>query len=126
MSPPYSLRYFFDWGGPCLWANNDSARDRFGIGAVNVVDLPLSDATKRRADELAAWHDQSLNQDYPPDPSPWRQDECDRFNDASQQLLETIRNELGDDYDIVDEQPRLSEHPRLDEYLKDPASFRNS
>ncbi|MDB4759753.1 hypothetical protein OAG34_00920 [bacterium] len=127
MVPKYSLRYFFEWGGgPCLWANDDPARDRFGIGAVKLDELPLSDATKRRAEQLAEWYDQSLNQDYPPDPSPWRQKECDLFNNASQQLLQTIRNELGPGYDVVDEQPLMSEHPKLDEYLKDPQGYRKS
>lgn len=126
MTTQYLLRYFFEWGGPCLWANNDAACDRFGIGGVNLDDLPVSDATKRRAEELTAWHDLSLNQDYPPDPSPWRQKECDLFNNASQQLLQTIRNELGPGYDVVDEQPLMSEHPKLDEYLKDPQGYRKS
>ena len=126
MSTQYSLRYFSDWGGPCLWANNDAARSRFGIGGVNFDDLPVSDATKRSAEELVAWHVQSLNKDYPPDPSPWRQEECDRFNHASQQLLHTVRNELGADYDVVDEQLPISQDPNLDEYLKDPLGYRKS
>ena len=126
MTTQYLLRYFFEWGGPCLWANNDAACDRFGIGGVNLDDLPVPDATKRRAEELTAWHDLSLNQDYPPDPGPWRQDECDRFNHASLELFHTLHNELGSDYDLVDEQLPLSEDPNLDEYLKDPQGYRKS
>jgi len=125
MNPRYSLRYFFEWYGPCLWASNDAARDRFGCG-VNVDELPLSDGTKNLAAELMLWHHQALNQDYPPDPSPWRQDECNRFNRASKQLLQTIRDELGNEYDIVDEQPLVSEDPNLDKYLKDPQGYRKS
>ncbi len=126
MSTKYSLRYFFEWCGPCLWANNDAARHRFGIGGVNLDDLLVSGATKRLAEEMTAWHDRSLNQDYPPDPSTWRQDECVRFNNASQQLLQTIRDELGDDFHVIDEQPLLSEDPNLDQYLNDPQGYRKS
>jgi len=124
MSVQYFLRYFFEWGGPCLWAHNDAARDHFGIGGVNLSNLPVSKKTERRAEELTAWHDQSLNKHYPSDPSPWRQDECDRFNHASQQLLQSIRDELGPDYDVVDEQLPMSEDPNLDEYLGDPQGYR--
>jgi hypothetical protein len=123
MNPRYSLRYVFEWGGPCLWASNDAARDRFGYG-VNVDDLPLSNGTTDLVAKLIAWHGQALNHDYPPDPSPWRQDECDRFNIASKQLLQTIRAELGNEYDIADEQPLMSEDPNLDKYLKDPQRYR--
>jgi len=55
-------------------------------------------------EDLLEWYDQSLNWDYPPNPRPWRQEECDRFNDAVKP-------------------PELMEDPDLDEYLKDPKGF---
>ena len=127
MVTKYRLRYFFEWGGgPCLWADNDAAIDQFDVGGVDYTDLPLSPQTITLAEQLAQWHDKSLNWDYPPDPGPWRQPECDRFNDASKQLLQTIREDLGDEYDIVDRQPVLREDPELDRYLQDPKGFRRS
>lgn len=126
MSHTYELRYFFEYGAGPLWALNDAAERAFGISYIAPESLPLSEQSQHRASELAAWFNQSLNQDYPPDPSPWRQDECDRFNDASAKLLAQIRAELGGDYNVIDEQASLSEDPRLDEYLENPNAFRHS
>ena len=126
MAHKYKLRYFFEFGAGPLWAINDAARRDFSIAYISPESLPLSEETQRRAGELAAWYDQSLNQEYPPDPSPWRQDECDRFNNASKQLFAIICTELGEDYNLVDQQQVLSEDPELERYLKDPKGFRRS
>lgn len=86
--------------------------------------LPLSAEALRRCVELSAWHDTSLNQAYPPDPSPWRQPECDRFNEAVDHLLAAIRAELGEQFEVTNEQPRTVEDPDLGAYLVDPMRFR--
>jgi hypothetical protein len=54
---------------------------------------------------------------YPLDPSLWSQTLCDRFNANVDRLLALLREEIGRDYDILDEQIRYMEDPRLDEYL---------
>ena len=114
MAPHYTLRYFFDWGvKTCLWAGDTPTLDRFGFGGVNLNHLPLSNTTKHRAEELATWHDQSLNQEYPPNPSPWCADDRGRFDAASQHLLQSIREDLGPDFTVVDEQRPMSEESRL-------------
>jgi hypothetical protein len=70
------------------------------------------------------WFYQSMNHEYPPDPSPWRQEECDRFNAAAANLFRAITRELGPVYSIRNCQPLLQEDPDLDEYLKAPGSFK--
>lgn len=65
------------------------------------------------------WYQESLNRDYPPDLGPWRQAECDRFNEAVQALLPIVGAELGDDFGVINAQPLAVEDPGLDEYLKD-------
>jgi len=102
MAAKYRLRYFFDWSCLPLWSGNDAARDTFGY-AIDLADLPLSDAIVTRVREICDWHDTALNQDYPSDPGPWDADECDRFNAASRTLLADLRSELGPDFDIIDE-----------------------
>jgi hypothetical protein len=126
MRHTYEFRYFFEYGAGPLWACNDAAQRDFGISYILPELLPLSEETQRRTTELALWFDQSLNNDYPPDPSLWRQDECDRFNDASDKLLANIRAELGGDFLVIDEQSHLSEDPRLDGYLDNPKAFHHS
>jgi hypothetical protein len=70
------------------------------------------------------WHHASLNWDYPPDPGPWTQAECDRFNAAVAELVAAIRVELGSDYEVINRQQQISEGPELDAYLADPEGFR--
>jgi len=111
----YRLRYFFDFGGGCLWAANKDAQDRFDY-CVDLNCLSLTAETIKTADALGAWFDRSLNWEYPPDPGPWRQEECDRFNKATDELLSVMRTE----FDIVNEQKRMAEDPDLDAYLANP------
>ncbi len=121
----YRIRFFFDWGCTPFWSGNDETRECFDY-PIQPEKLPLSQETMKRSYELAEWHDKSLNWDYPPDPSPWRQEECDRFNTAVKQLFEAARDELGEEFELVNEQYELSEDPDLDEYLKNPKEFRRS
>ena len=125
----YILRFFFEWGGGCLWGGDDVTFREFDIGPYDLIDpcpLPLSIATLERCRFLAEWHDASLNWDYPPDPGPWRQPECDRFNADVQLLLAEIRRELGPEFQVVDQQVELAEDPDLDAYLDNPKGFRRT
>lgn len=126
----YELRFSFEWGGGCLWPGNDAAIRDFEFGpyddGVDDCELLLSPEVLERCLKLGEWHDTSLNWDYPPDPGPWRQEECDRFNAAAAELLADIRRELGADYQVIDCQRLCSEDPDLDAYLADPKGFRRS
>ena len=121
----YLLRFFFDGG--CLWPGNDAAHQDFDLGPYDTFEpcpLPLSTSTLECCQRLNTWYDTTLNQDYPPDPSPWRQPECDRFNAAVIELLASVRHELGSAFEVVNEQASLSEDPDLDSYLANPRGFK--
>lgn len=120
---PYVIRYWFEWHGPCFWGADERTKERFGY-SIESEDLPLSPATIERAHELIQWHDQALNWDYPSDPGPWRQDECDRFNQAAREFLALCRKELGADFNLIDELQDEQEDPDLDEYLRNPQVFK--
>jgi hypothetical protein len=123
----YLLRFFCEWGAGCLWPGNDAAYRDFYLGPYDVLEpcpLPLSADTLRRCRELDVWHGASLNWDYPPDPGPWRQPECERFNTAAAKLLTDIRAELGPTFEVIDRQRMMVEDPDLDAYLADPKGFR--
>ena len=121
----YTIRYWFEWHASCFWSADDETRARFG-NSVSPEKLPLSEATVKWANELVVWHDQALNWDYPPDPGPWRQDECDRFNQAARKLLTTVRKELGEDFEVIDNFEEIKEDPDLDAYLRDPKGFKRA
>ncbi|GHO84838.1 hypothetical protein [Dictyobacter formicarum] len=120
--PQYVIRYRFEWLGECFWSANDEARGRFGY-AIFPEMLPLSEQTIERTNELMAWHDQALNWDYPPDPGPWRQEECERFNYAARELLNAVRQELGSNFEVIDDFVEEKEDPELDAYSQDPKGF---
>ncbi len=125
--PKYALDFWFEWRSQtAFWPENEAAYGRFGIGEIDPDELPLSEATRRQVRELAEWHDKSLNWDYPPDPGPWRQDECDRFNAAVVELYQTVERELGESFTLTNTQPVLREDPDLDAYLQDPKGFRRA
>jgi len=81
------------------WADDDRSRGEFGGGVSWVVPekLRFSPEIVGRIHNLQEWFDRSLNWDYPPDPGPWRQDECDRFNLAARELYHaiTLRRAVG-------------------------------
>jgi len=119
----YKIRFFFDWQCTPFWSGNDEARERFDY-PIQPEKLPLSQENIKKTYELSNWHDEALNWEYPPDPGPWRQDECNRFNAAANQLFESVHAELGEEFELVNEQRELNEDPDLDEYLKNPKEFR--
>jgi hypothetical protein len=123
MHSKYVLRYWFEWGGPILWPADDATRDALGY-PVDVALLPLSACTVARIDELIAWHDTALNQEYPSDPGPWRQEECDRFNAAARDLLAVIQSELGLAFAIIDAFVPEREDPDLGDYQCDRKGFK--
>ncbi|HEY9881369.1 MAG TPA: hypothetical protein V6D29_23130 [Leptolyngbyaceae cyanobacterium] len=122
----YVLRFFFEWRlDTALWPGDEMAYEKLGLGPYDELTLPqLSPKTWQRMRELAEWHDTALNWDYPPDPGPWRQEECDRFNRAVRDLLEQIRQELGEEFEVMNQQPKMREDPDLNTYLKDPKGFK--
>lgn len=123
-SPVPRVRFFFDAGsGGLLWADSDPARRRWGQ-PVDLLRLPISPALRDELMRLVGQYDSSLNWDYPPDPGPWRQAECERFNRAVRGALVSLRKELGPQWEIADEFEALREDPDLDRYLADPGRFR--
>src|SRR5665213_916835 len=123
VAPTYQLRFFFEWGvDSCLWPTTKEAWDVFDNPA-DLERLPLSSETTAQVRHLCTWYQGALNWEYPPDPGPWRQEECDRFNCASASLLEALRRELGERFEVIGEPYDLREDPRLDEYLGDPRTY---
>ncbi len=110
---PGELRFFFD-NGVVLWAE---------VGPADLAALPLSEGLRAELDNLAEQHDASLNWDYPPDPGPWREARCARFNADARAALARVRSELGPGWVVEGGFTELHEDPELDRYLADPKGF---
>jgi hypothetical protein len=122
----YRARFCFDAGsGTVLWAESPDAAEIWGY-AVELDQLPVSQPLLHDLTSLIAEYDTSLNWDYPPDPGPWREPRCRRFNQAVRQALGRLRAELGPAWQIQDKFGELHEDPDLDRYLADPAGFRRT
>ena len=118
-----TARFSFDAGsGTALWVTSPEGRERRGY-AVDLRRLPISQALRDDLTSLIAQYDTSLNWDYPPDPGPWREPQCLRFNHAVHQSIERLRAELGPAWQIHDAFNELHEDPDLDRYLADRARF---
>lgn len=120
----YRLRFFFEYGaGGCLWADNDVTQQVFGFGPIDKVIAKktgkLSTDTLKLIDELDNLHSTYLNEDYPLHPSLWRRNDCDNFNQKVDTLIISLREQLGNDFEILDKQERYSEDKDLDRYLND-------
>jgi hypothetical protein len=100
MGARFVVRLTFEWGGGCLWCGNDAASGRFDVGPIE-ERLPLTPHTRRRLQELSAWHDGALNWDYPPDPSPWSVAERRRFEQAVGEVRSVLQVELGPEFEVV-------------------------
>lgn len=49
---------------------------------------------------MSRWHDASLDWDDPAGPGPWPHTEHERFDGAVGEVLESIRGELGPDFQV--------------------------
>jgi hypothetical protein len=108
------LRFFFDPGsGAVLWAD---------VGPADLDQLPISASLRAELDSLVEQYDESVNWDYPPDPGPWREARCARFNADVRTALARLRRELGTA--VEDGFRELHEDPDLDRYLADPKGFK--
>jgi hypothetical protein len=116
--PVYDGAFSLELGvGPLLWIYNLDDQEKWG----NVIHLPddelgLSPELSDELTRLGDWYDDSFDWTGSAGPSPWRQDECDRFNQA---VIDTYRR-LGDELG-----PRWNLHIEFSDLHEDPAHDRS-
>lgn len=103
VAPTYILRFFFDAGsGTCFWSGNDAARAKYGY-FIDPFTLPIDTSTIQEVIDVINAYDNTFNWDDPGssqlvDPS--MENEINASVDA---MLHHVRENLGDEYDVVDE-----------------------
>jgi hypothetical protein len=122
---PVTLNFWWDWNCESpFWPANEAAHSRFGYGPIAPEKLGLPIVLAAELVDTSDWHDKSLNWEYPPDPGPWRQDECDQFNEKSKDLFNQCCAVFGPSITLVYKHRDEQEDPDLDRYLVDPKKFR--
>ena len=119
----YETNFDFELGvGVFLWSYDQKTAEEWKGNPLDPLNLPISEELRAELSRLGDWWQTSVNA-YPPDPSPWRQGECDRFNEVARTALTRLRWELGPTWDVIRSFGEEQEDPDLDRYLRDPDRF---
>jgi hypothetical protein len=98
------LRFFFDAGsGICMWSADEISKEKFDGYPVECNELPLPENLWRKLRYLTAWYDTSIDWSYLPDPTPWSNEECLRFNEEVSVTLKEVITKIGCEYTIENE-----------------------
>lgn len=98
----YELRFWFEHGGVCLWAENEIARNKFGY-AINNENLPISRELKNELNTLEVRYHGCLDWSCPSNPSPWSHEQWECFRVDAKNVYDRMKNELGNAYHVIDE-----------------------
>lgn len=96
----YTLHFWFEWLGPCLWGADEETKKKFGY-AVDLSILPITEELRNHLIELRDEHDESLNWEYPPDPSPWTSQQKSHFLKRTEEAYKRLCSELGEEFQII-------------------------
>jgi len=98
----YNMSYWFEHGGFCVWGKDDHTRNKYGY-AIEVNKLPISRALKNQLEGLETEYGTFLDWQDPRRPSPWSKEHKLDFMCRATVAYENLKNELGDDYEIINE-----------------------
>ncbi|GLP68034.1 MULTISPECIES: hypothetical protein [unclassified Streptomyces] len=95
------LRFFFEAGVDTpLWPEDTASP--YGCPC-ELARLPIKPETRAELARLSEWYQSSIDWDYPPNPSPWSEEELQRFKEQAGSALEVLRRELGAGWVVRDE-----------------------
>ncbi|MGW7621541.1 hypothetical protein ACWGLG_37995 [Streptomyces antimycoticus] len=96
-----SLRFFFEAGVDTpLWPEDMDSP--YGYPC-ELDRLPISPATREELTTLSEWYQSSIDWKYPPNPSPWSDEERQAFKQRAHAALVALRRELGTGWTVRDE-----------------------
>jgi hypothetical protein len=98
----YYLRFWFEHGGFCIWSINNQANEKYGY-AINNKSLPISKDLLKEIDNLEEEYATYLNWNCPQNPSQWTKEQKTDFYDKANKVYLKLKEELGSDYEIVNE-----------------------
>ncbi len=96
----YKMKYWFEWGGTCLWAANEAAIEQYDY-AVDETKLPISGKLARYLSFLQSYYQTMMDWDEAPRRSPWWSDEDSAdFYRRAEFAYHQLCKELGEAYEI--------------------------
>ncbi len=98
----YELRFWFEFGGVCLWGMNEAAKNKFGY-AIGPESLPISKALIDKLDQMQDEYATFIDWDDPAKPTEWTQDHMRDFLRRADEIYEKIKIELGPEYEVTNE-----------------------
>lgn len=97
----YVFKYWYEWGGTCLWSANDTTIDEFDY-AVDEQQLPISRKLKNLLWYLQAYHENMMDMDEAPLGSPWwTEEDTIMFNKKKKFAYEQLCKELGEEFEVL-------------------------
>ncbi|MGB8942942.1 MAG: hypothetical protein WCD21_22265 [Streptomyces sp.] len=97
----HHLRFFFEAGVDTpLWPEDMAGP--YGYPCV-LERLPITPALRTELARLSQRYQSSIDWDYPPNPSPWSDEELQLFKQQAHAALEALRRELGTGWTVRDE-----------------------
>jgi hypothetical protein len=112
-NPVYKLKFFFDYNsGGCLWCDNNTAREKFGVGILDAdifdlngniiqnakIELPKN--IKEEISKLDKLYSTSLNWNDPTGKSLWSENQWNEFDKRAKKIHIKIAKLLGDKYEL--------------------------
>jgi hypothetical protein len=98
----YQLRFWFEHGGICIWGMNEKTQEKYGY-AIKNNSLPISKELLIELNALEQEYATYLDLDYPPNPSPWTNEQRADFLKRATHVYEKLKAELGSDFEITNE-----------------------
>lgn len=98
----YTLRFWFEHGGGCLWSSNDAAREKYGY-KVDYKTLPITEELKMKLATLEEEYRTFLDWDDPAAGCQWSPEQKRDFLQRARVVYSALCANLGDDYLVVDE-----------------------
>lgn len=125
--PLYEGYFDVEFGvGAVVWIYDSDIQPQWG-NLVRLDDpeegLPISEGLRQETERLGSWYENSLGGEGEP-LSPWRQDECDRFNADALAAFYRVRDEIAPTWVIECMLSLKYEDPRLDRELAEIAECR--
>ena len=99
----YRFRFFIEWGGMFLWpdSSHPATLEKFDIGPRDPEELHVSKELCEELHRLEDEYQDALDWEYPPNLSPWGEEQFKDFFKRLRVAYEKLCDELKDNYDIT-------------------------